>query len=124
MREELEAALGTGRGVTAKIRWISGRNPDEDGRPRWVHCTPLLGQNGSIGVWMIVIVDEENAAPSKRFKSAPPVSDSINGKERDRLSSRYGGSFNGSLESLGLTGFNGPPSEFGDDGSKLHLEDM
>lgn len=29
------------------------------GRSRWLHCTPLVGSNGNVGVWMIVIVDEE-----------------------------------------------------------------
>jgi hypothetical protein len=120
VREELCAALSDGRGVTAKIRWVSGRNPEEDGRARWVHCTPLLGQNGSIGVWMIVIVDEENYTPMKHFKNAPPVSSSINGKDRDSLRN----SRTDSLESLGLTGFGGPPSEIGDRARQMELEDM
>ncbi|RCI08434.1 hypothetical protein L249_8796 [Ophiocordyceps polyrhachis-furcata BCC 54312] len=29
------------------------------GRSRWLHCTPLLGSNGKVGVWMVVIVDDE-----------------------------------------------------------------
>lgn len=29
------------------------------GRSRWIHCTPLLGSNAKVGVWMIVIVDDE-----------------------------------------------------------------
>lgn len=33
-----------------------------DGRPRWIHCTPLLGANGSVGVWIIVIVDDDSGA--------------------------------------------------------------
>ncbi|KID86814.1 PAS-like protein [Metarhizium guizhouense ARSEF 977] len=32
---------------------------DEIGRSRWLHCTPLTGSNGHVGVWMIVIIDEE-----------------------------------------------------------------
>lgn len=57
VREELTAALADGRGVTAKVCWISKHG--EEGRNKWVHCTPLLGINGQIGVWMIVVVDDE-----------------------------------------------------------------
>ncbi|ODA77327.1 hypothetical protein RJ55_06955 [Drechmeria coniospora] len=32
---------------------------DPAGRPRWIHCTPLVGSNAKFGVWMIVIVDDE-----------------------------------------------------------------
>jgi len=72
VREELIQALADGRGVTAKIRWIS-RKSDTEGRQRWIHCTPLPGNNGAIGVWMIVIADDENLINDKRFKLAPPV---------------------------------------------------
>jgi hypothetical protein len=87
VRSDLSAALGEGRGVTAKIRWLA--RPDEDGegdgRPRWIHCTPLLGHSGAVGVWMIVLVDEENSreqiGTNRRFRAAPPVSNNIGGKE-------------------------------------------
>jgi hypothetical protein len=72
VRHELTKALADGRGVTAKVKWVSRMDPE--GRNRWIHCTPLLGNNGSIGVWMIVIVDDEQSQPTnKRFKEAPPV---------------------------------------------------
>ena len=85
VRADLEAALGEGRGVTAKIRWLA--RPDEDGegdgRPRWIHCTPLLGHTGAVGVWMIVLVDEEGSRDSitanRRFRTAPPVPTTIVG---------------------------------------------
>lgn len=55
VRSDLGAALAEGRGVTAKIRWLT--RPDEDGegegRPRWIHCTPLLGHSGAVGVWCV-----------------------------------------------------------------------
>jgi hypothetical protein len=94
VRADLEAALGEGRGVTAKIRWLSRPDPngEGEGRPRWIHCTPLLGHSGSVGVWMIVLVDEEGPAPrasssaGKRFRQAPPVSTNIGGKEWDASS--------------------------------------
>jgi hypothetical protein len=42
-----------------------------------VHCTPLLGKDGIVGVWMVVIVDEEGYEPVRRFKAAPPVASDI-----------------------------------------------
>lgn len=87
-REQVQQALSEGRGVTAKIRWISSpRRNAEYSRPRWIHATPLIGRNGSVGVWMIVIVDEEEAdvvknsvrqhvsVKQRRFGLAAPLSD-------------------------------------------------
>ncbi|CAH0037957.1 unnamed protein product [Clonostachys solani] len=67
IRQQLAQALGEEQGVTAKVRWLSSTRHDptgkiDRGRPRWLHCTPLRGVNGSIGIWMIVIIDEEVAA--------------------------------------------------------------
>ncbi|KAF2476580.1 uncharacterized protein BDR25DRAFT_277827 [Lindgomyces ingoldianus] len=81
VRDSLADALADGtRGVTAKIRWLPKAltNPDsdrsEEGRPRWIHCTPLLGQSGSVGVWMVVLVDDEkDSGPVRRFRQAPPI---------------------------------------------------
>ena len=73
VHKDLIAALAEGRGVTAKVRWVSGKAGDEEGRARWMHCTPLLGHTGAVGVWMIVIVDDDVASPSRRFRMAPPV---------------------------------------------------
>ena len=73
VRDTLVAALADGRGVTAKVRWISGRNGEEEGRPRWIHCTPLLGQSGSIGVWMVVLIEDENSTPNRKFRQPPPI---------------------------------------------------
>ncbi|SLM34442.1 white collar [Lasallia pustulata] len=71
VRDELTNALAQGRGVTAKVRWVS--RVDEDGRNRWIHCTPLIGTNGQIGVWMVLIVDDDSDGLSRRWKQAPPV---------------------------------------------------
>ncbi|RAL59489.1 hypothetical protein DID88_006603 [Monilinia fructigena] len=72
VREELTQALADGRGVTAKVRWVT--KDDLEGRPRWIHCTPLIGSNGAIGVWMIVIVDDESLQQNtKRYRVAPAV---------------------------------------------------
>ncbi|OQO01027.1 hypothetical protein B0A48_13270 [Cryoendolithus antarcticus] len=87
VRSDLFSALSEGRGVTAKIRWLA--RPDEDGegegRPRWIHCTPLLGHSGAVGVWMVVLVDEEGSkemiGSGRRFRAAPPVSSNIHGRD-------------------------------------------
>ncbi|MCJ1477495.1 hypothetical protein MMC13_006167 [Lambiella insularis] len=88
VRDMLTAALAEGRGVTAQIRWMT--KFDEDGRNRWVHCTPLLGSNGRVGVWMVVLIDEEDGL-SRRWRQAPPVPSNLdssvhsdrNGEDRD-----------------------------------------
>lgn len=86
MRSDLRAALGEGRGVTAKIRWLTRADKDGEGegRPRWIHCTPLFGHSGAVGVWMVILVDDEIAAANnagRRFRNAPPVATNIGGKE-------------------------------------------
>ena len=71
MREELTTAFAEGRGVTAKVRWVS--KGDEQGRNKWIHCTPLLGLSGQIGVWMVVIVDDEKSNDRwRRGRRLPP----------------------------------------------------
>lgn len=85
VRSELAQAFTEGRGVTAKIRWLTRVEDDgeDEGRSRWIHCTPLLGHNGAVGVWMVVLVDEEGSQSKRRFRQAPPVSQIIGGKEYD-----------------------------------------
>ncbi|KAK0947010.1 hypothetical protein LTR29_001593 [Friedmanniomyces endolithicus] len=90
VRTDLSAALSEGRGVTAKIRWLTkaDESGDGEGRPRWIHCTPSLGHSGAVGVWMVILVDEEGAqrggefgGTGRRFRPAPPVAGVIGGKE-------------------------------------------
>ena len=57
VRGELEKALEAGRKVTAKVQWIS--KPAHNTRSRWIHCTPLLGVNSLIAVWMVILVDDD-----------------------------------------------------------------
>ncbi|KAI9776933.1 MAG: hypothetical protein M1839_009175 [Geoglossum umbratile] len=71
VRGELAVALEDGRGITARVIWIS--KAGDGGRHRWVHCTPLFGSNGQIGVWMIVIVDGDSEGNSRRWRQPPPV---------------------------------------------------
>lgn len=93
MRSDLEQALTEGRGVTAKIRWLTKVDEDgeSEGRSRWIHATPLYGHNGSVGVWMILLVDEDSTGAGetkRRFRTAPPVANMIGGKEYDPLAAR------------------------------------
>ena len=57
IRDELLHALMSGRSVTARIKWVTRFN--SQGRDRWVHCTPLMASNGEVGVWVVVVVDDE-----------------------------------------------------------------
>ncbi|KAH8429643.1 uncharacterized protein LDX57_007315 [Aspergillus melleus] len=63
IRDELLHAMMSGRSVTARIKWVNRYNTE--GRDRWVHCTPLLANNGEVGVWMVVIVDEDGSEVDK-----------------------------------------------------------
>ena len=71
VRDGLHHAFAGGHGVTAKVRWMSTAN--SEGRVRWIHCTPLLGSNGAVGVWMIVLVDDDSEPAVKKGKDAPPI---------------------------------------------------
>ncbi|KAL5403304.1 hypothetical protein PMIN03_009979 [Paraphaeosphaeria minitans] len=86
-----EALTDSSRGVTAKIRWLSTATANldeghhEEGRPRWIHCTPLLGQSGAVGVWMVVLVDDEKQMGSgRRFRLAPPIPNDVRRPQRQR----------------------------------------
>ncbi|MCJ1397048.1 hypothetical protein MMC11_000240 [Xylographa trunciseda] len=87
VQDELTAALAEGRGVTAKVRWLT--KFDDEGRNRWIHCTPLLGSNGRVGVWMVVLVDEEDGL-NRRWKQAPPVATNFGNGSRTNLDTQGG----------------------------------
>jgi hypothetical protein len=101
VRDSLSEALADGsRGVTAKIRWLSTSTADldvdraEEGRPRWIHCTPLLGQSGSVGVWMVVLVDDEkSSSATRRFRQAPPVASNLRQRQHSISPSPYENDF-------------------------------
>lgn len=73
VREGLADALQRGISVTARISWLtapslpSGGGPDDEmsrktslrGKTRWIHCTPLFGSDERVGVWMVVMVEQE-----------------------------------------------------------------
>ncbi len=69
VRDELSHALEVGRKVTAKVQWKSKTAPKS--RARWIHCTPLLGVNDTIGVWMVILVDDEDEGDSDPEPAAP-----------------------------------------------------
>ncbi|KAI4722418.1 hypothetical protein E4T48_01399 [Aureobasidium sp. EXF-10727] len=85
VRDGVLDSLSHGTPVTAKISWLS-TIPDSphrtsiEGKPRWIHCTPLLGSDEKVGVWMIVMVEQESITgnltrPSESlsaFPSPPP----------------------------------------------------
>ncbi|KAK8111807.1 uncharacterized protein PG998_008264 [Apiospora kogelbergensis] len=85
LHDAIETAFADGQGVTAKIRWLSSvamRNggAGDEGRSRWIHATPLLGSNGAVGVWMVVLVDDEAEAARRVPREAPPVERYVNGR--------------------------------------------
>lgn len=55
-RESILRAMMAGRSVTARIKWVN-RFSDQ-GRCRRIHCTPLLANNSEVGVWMVVVIDD------------------------------------------------------------------
>ena len=63
VKSELEQALEEGRGVTARIRWVS--RAGREGRSRWIHFTPLLRSDGQIGVWVTILVDDDEEIDSR-----------------------------------------------------------
>lgn len=110
VREGLSDAFETGAAVTAKVLWLPqgrfddddaspaatrrtpgshytnisngvGNGPDGGPRTRYISCTPLLGSDDQVGVWMIVMVENEQVtgtlasreAAWRRFGEAPPT---------------------------------------------------
>ncbi|KUI58852.1 Phototropin-2 [Cytospora mali] len=139
IHEELEQAFALGQGVTAKVKWISGGARGEtsssngpgpvgkEGRPRWIHCTPLIGSNGNVGVWVIVIIDEDTAAEpynGRRQMRRDVSSPTFNGKggahryekRRDRDSSLW--------DAMSLTDFAAMNSLPDDEDLRQHVKDM
>ncbi|KAI9054229.1 hypothetical protein LZ554_001397 [Drepanopeziza brunnea f. sp. 'monogermtubi'] len=66
----LEAAFRDGASATAKVLWLpKNTSPGERGRgpaevkPRFIRCTPLLGNDDRVGVWMVVLVPVDGESP-------------------------------------------------------------
>ncbi|KAF2862695.1 hypothetical protein K470DRAFT_211992 [Piedraia hortae CBS 480.64] len=82
LRQGLESALQQGTNVTAKVSWLSSipHHARDDvsgyvhGKPRWVHCTPLFGSDSRVGVWMVILVEnEEVTGRLNRHAEASPL---------------------------------------------------
>ena len=56
-RDNIINALTAGRSITARVKWVTKFN--DQSRHRWIHCTPLLASNGQVGVWMVIVIDDE-----------------------------------------------------------------
>lgn len=74
VREGVLDSLAHGMSVTAKISWLTGAggqnfNMPSEGKPRWIHCTPLLGSDDKVGVWMIVMVENEEITGTLNARS-------------------------------------------------------
>ncbi|KAK3670053.1 hypothetical protein LTR78_010084 [Recurvomyces mirabilis] len=70
IREGILDAMAHGTSVTAKVSWLTHSNEAGKrdsamvGKPRWIHCTPLLGSDERVGVWMVVMVENEEVTGS------------------------------------------------------------
>ncbi|KAI1130832.1 hypothetical protein F5Y10DRAFT_275861 [Nemania abortiva] len=98
VRDAIAQAFADGNGVTAKVRWLNRGGSD---RGRWIHCTPLLGSNGAVGVWMVVLVDDEQEQEVREPIKAPPINQHIRGLYNENFGAS---SDNLSLGSLGNGG--------------------
>ena len=113
VRDGLSDAFEKGDSVTAKVMWLpQGRQDDDpDSRPssrherggfhgnagsraRYISCTPLLGSDDQVGVWMVVMVENEQVTgslPSReralaRYESHHAVPATPSQYEREDLS--------------------------------------
>ncbi|RMY77040.1 hypothetical protein D0863_01592 [Hortaea werneckii] len=83
VREGILESLAHGQGVTAKISWLTNSASSVagdrqslalEGKPRWIHCTPMLGSDERVGVWMVVMVENEEVTGQlnrHRYESTP-----------------------------------------------------
>jgi len=93
VREGLSDAFESGAAVTAKVTWLPNGRASEDGgdnmngdsrpgsrrggppsdngqRTRYISCTPLLGSDDQVGVWMVVMVENELVTGSLASRTA------------------------------------------------------
>ncbi|KAH0166999.1 hypothetical protein KCU67_g4063, partial [Aureobasidium melanogenum] len=116
VRDGVLDSLSHATPVTAKISWLSSPTlPDSprrisiEGKPRWIHCTPMLGSDDKVGVWMIVMVEQEHITgnltrPSElpnTFPSPPPNVMGRSSLESPPTSSTNGTSAFNSVQRLG-----------------------
>ncbi|KAI1188507.1 hypothetical protein F5B17DRAFT_451667 [Nemania serpens] len=121
IRDAISQAFKDGDGITTRVQWLarpmpSGLNPNlAQGRSRWIHATPLLGVNGAVGVWMVVLIDDEE---KHKAPCAPPIK--LFGPERRRP---FDVSFSvSSLDAETLE--NEPTSEASDEGQLMQTNSV
>lgn len=101
VRDGLSEAFQSGESVTAKITWLpAGRGDENDysrpgsrggsdiGHTRYISCTPLLGSDDRVGVWMVVMVENEQVTGSLPSRTRPR-GEERNGAEIQSRGSEY-----------------------------------
>ncbi|PSN72992.1 hypothetical protein BS50DRAFT_582591 [Corynespora cassiicola Philippines] len=102
VRDGLIDAFAQGIGVTAKISWLTNTAPRShsldvpdpfasvdtvseaeivEGKPRWIHCTPLQGSDGKPGVIMVVMVDRDDINGTTRVPVRTPSRPALVGND-------------------------------------------
>ncbi|KAN0119674.1 hypothetical protein V8E51_001882 [Hyaloscypha variabilis] len=91
----LQQAFQDGASVTAKVLWLpKASQPGERGRgpaevkPRFIHCTPLLGSDDRVGVWMIILVPVDGESGYRGYSMSEHELVDDTGEERRKLESR------------------------------------
>ncbi|KAH7410826.1 hypothetical protein BKA64DRAFT_703940 [Cadophora sp. MPI-SDFR-AT-0126] len=80
----LESAFRDGASVTAKVLWLPknthvgerGRGPSEV-KPRFIRCTPLLGSDDRVGVWMVILVPVDGEPTHTTYGRRDPIYDMV-----------------------------------------------
>ncbi|MCJ1312431.1 hypothetical protein MMC25_006105 [Agyrium rufum] len=70
----------------ASYRGYSSAPNNSPPRTRWLSCTPLLGSDDRVGVWMVVIVEQEDAARKGTPSPVPGAVYAMNNTNEDTLS--------------------------------------
>lgn len=113
VREGLSEAFESGESVTAKITWLpTGRSEENDysrpgsrggsdsGRTRYISCTPLLGSDDRVGVWMVVMVEHEQVTGSLQSRMRPRIEDRNGAAIRSRGSDYERSPTNGDMRQI------------------------
>ncbi|KAI1173708.1 hypothetical protein F4777DRAFT_600227 [Nemania sp. FL0916] len=96
IRDAIVQAIKDGDGITTKVKWLARPIPSSGsgsgsglaaapnpthGRSRWIHATPLHGVNGAVGVWVVILIDDEE---KQRVPAGAPPVELFNNLERRR----------------------------------------
>ena len=65
VRSGIADAFEQGAAVTAKVEWCSSTEGERrEVKTRFISCTPLLGTDEEVGVWVVVMVENESVTGS------------------------------------------------------------